>query len=225
MGIEDLLVLYAIAGLASAYAVWRAWPRRGAAALGAAAIAVPFWPLWAPIVLTRAPPARRPTAGATAPDATVRIDAALDEALAAAAGSPLGALLSADAARRIRAQVAAAAARHAELDHLLRGHGFDPEAAARRIAELERTGGSPRAITTARTHLANVERLVALRDRDLHALAELEDAIAALRTQIVLARYAGSSLEGVGAIVADVWARVEGLGAVIEAEPPRSHPE
>jgi len=47
------------------------------------------------------------------------------------------------------------------------------------------------------------------------ALDELCELVQALRTQLVLARFAGSSVEGTGGIVSEVWARVEGLGAAL----------
>ena len=53
----------------------------------------------------------------------------------------------------------------------------------------------------------------------LLALAVLGCALFALAvnfTQLVLARFAGSSAEGVSAIVAEVWARVEGVGAAMD---------
>ena len=72
---------------------------------------------------------------------------------------------------------------------------------------------------SARLHLANVERLEALRRRDELALEELGELVAALRTQLVLARYAGSTAEGAGDIVSEVWARVEVLGTTMDEVP------
>jgi hypothetical protein len=57
-----------------------------------------------------------------------------------------------------------------------------------------------------------------LRDRDARALEELCALVEALRTQVTLARFSGSSAADIGGIVGEVWARVEGLGAAIEAE-------
>ena len=48
------------------------------------------------------------------------------------------------------------------------------------------------------------------------AIGELEQAIGALHSQLVVARYAGSGEEGVSTIVSDLWSRVEGLGEVLE---------
>ena len=255
MRLADLALLYAAAGVACAVAIYRTEGGSRARALAAAALAIPLWPLWAPIALTstrRAPrpawgpapggegagraAAKRP-AGARrgAPDAAARLEAALHEGVEACAGTALEALLSKGAAARIAAEVARAAARRDELGTLLARDDFDLRAAERRVADLERERGAspsapgalpedrapplhPRALTTARLHLENVRCLHALRVRDERALEELSDLVQALRTQLVLARFAGSSIEGASGIVSEVWARVEGLGAVMEAQ-------
>ena len=90
--------------------------------------------------------------------------------------------------------------------------------AAARLRALEQDHGSSRASATARLDLENIRRLGALRDQDARALDELSSLAEALRTQIVLARFSGSSAADVGGIVSEVWARVEGLGAALEAE-------
>jgi hypothetical protein len=232
--LADLALLYAAAGVACAVAIYRASTGSRLRALAAAALAIPLWPLWAPIALTsagrpgggawsgaggdRRASRRSPAGPRAAPDAAARVEAALREGVDACAGTALEALLSKDAAGRITAEVARAAARRDELEGVLARDGFDLRAAERRIAELERERASPRALTTARLHLDNVRRLHALRDHDARALEELSDLVQALRTQLVLARFAGSSIEGASGIVSEVWARVEGLGAVMEAQ-------
>lgn len=218
MSLRDLSVLYLIAGLACAVAVYRASPEGRRLAALSAALCVPLWPIWAPIALTagRAEGGRRP--GGAAGEAAARVQGALREGVSACAGTSFEALLSREAASRIEAEVARAASRHAELDALLRQSGFDEGAAAARVAEIERGGGAgARSLATAHLHLENIRRLRAMRDRDARALEELADLVQALRTQLVLARFAGSSVEGVGGIVSEVWARVEGLGAAIDA--------
>jgi hypothetical protein len=55
-----------------------------------------------------------------------------------------------------------------------------------------------------------------MRVADTRALEELADLLEALRTQLVLARYAGSPADSASAIVSEVWARLEGLGAVLD---------
>ncbi|WP_437923288.1 hypothetical protein WMF37_30185 [Sorangium sp. So ce291] len=219
MSLRDLAVLYLIAGLACAVAVYRAaravggGERRGAAL--SAALCVPLWPIWAPVALTasRGEPGGSPVTAAAA----ARVQGALREGVSACAGTSFEALLSREAASRIEAEVTRAAARHAELDALLRQSGFDEAAAAARVAEIERGGAPGRALATAHLHLENIRRLRAMRDRDARALEELADLVQALRTQLVLARFAGSTVEGVGGIVSEVWARVEGLGAAMDA--------
>ena len=217
MSLRDLAILYLVAGLACAVAVYRSSTESGPKAVAAAALAVPLWPIWAPIALTASHrvPSASVRLGATA--AAARMESALREGVEACAGTSFEALLSREAATRIQAEVTRAASRHAELDALLRRDGFDDVAAAARVAELEQTRASTRALATARLHLDNVRRLRAMRDRDARALEELADLVQALRTQLVLARFAGSSVEGVGGIVSEVWARVEGLGAAIDA--------
>ena len=96
---------------------------------------------------------------------------------------------------------------------------FDQSAEARVRLELERTTERVRAIDlelargakTPSSSRAN-ERLAAIRDRDLHAMRELVQLLAALRGEILIARHEGSSAEGTSALVSEVWARVVGLG-------------
>ena len=234
MSLADLTLLYCVVGLACAVAIYRSSTESRPRAAAAAALAVPLWPLWAPIALTsgrtrsaspawEAARARSPRSEVS--DAAARIDAALREGVDACAGTSLQELLPRDAASRISAEVSRAAARHAELTAVLARKEFALESAERRVAELERAaaalsgpgadGTHGRALMTARLHCENVRRLVALRDRDARALEELADLMQALRTQLVLARFAGSSVEGAGGIVSEVWARVEGLGAAM----------
>jgi hypothetical protein len=225
MSLADLGVLYLIAGLACAVAVYRASGDRGPRAAASAALAIPLWPLWAPIALTGARGARARGAWASPPgegspvaEAAARIDAALREGVEACAGTSLSALLPRDAAERIAAEVQRAAERHAELSGILGREGFDLAGAEERLADLGRSDASPRALSTARLHLENVRRLSAMRDRDARALDELSDLVQALRTQLVLARFAGSSVEGAGGIVSEMWARVEGLGVALGSD-------
>lgn len=224
MSLTDLAALYLIAGLACAVAIYRSAPEPGVAAVASAALAVPLWPLWAPIALTeskRPRPRAREGREAEAPPsspvaaAAARIESALREAVEACAGTSLEALLPRAAADRISAEVRRAADRHAELSALVGREGFDLVAAEARVADLASADASPRAASTARLHLDNVRRLLAMRDRDALALDELADLVQALRAQLVLARFAGSQAEGAGGIVSEVWARVEGLGVAL----------
>lgn len=225
MSLLDVAWLYLLVGVACAVAVVRTSGVRSTQAVGPALLTTLLWPLWAPIALTGAPSKRRhaqsnersapQTAGVQA--AVKRIEAALREGVDTAEGSALAALLPASAAERILAEVARVAARHAELEQLLRTPDLDVTRADARLAALEAAGGPARSIATARLHAENVRRLVRLRDRDARALDELADLTAALRTQLVLARFAGSSVDGASGIVGEVWARVEGLSEAMDA--------
>ena len=158
----------------------------------------------------------RPPALPAAPGAGARIEEALRAGAEACAGTALSALLSRDAAQRITAEVARVERRLAELDaHRL---ARDVAEAERRVAALEAAGGAGRGLATARLKLVSVRRLVALRERDAQTLDELADLAQALRDQLLLARLDGSSAQGVGGIVSEVWARVEGLGAAMDAQ-------
>jgi hypothetical protein len=229
MSLRDLLILYAVLGVACAVAIYRSSTESRPRAAVAAALALPLWPLWAPIALTssRSRPAstwasaadpRGGSALSPVSEAAAHVEAALREGVEACAGTSLESLLPRDAAARIAAEVKRAAERHAELTAVLGREGFDRDAAERRVAELEKSRASARSLATARLHLENVKRLAALRDRDARALEELADLVQALRTQLTLARFAGSSVEGVGGIVSEVWARVEGLGAALGSD-------
>jgi hypothetical protein len=224
MSLGDLVVLYLVVGLACAVAVYRTSPAAGASRAASAALAVPLWPLWAPIALTSGKRPSPPPAGASPGPATpvteaaARIEAALREGVEACVGTSLEALLPRDAAQRIAAEVRRAAGRYAEIGALLGREGFDLAAAEAKLRALTDADASPRALSTARLHLDNVRRLVALRERDARALDELADLVQALRAQLVLARFAGSQAEGAGGIVSDLWARVEGLGVALGAD-------
>ncbi|AKT41559.1 hypothetical protein [Chondromyces crocatus] len=259
MSLLDLAILYVLLGVASAVAIYRAErksqrersPSQRFHALGLALLAVPLWPLWAPIALGRhaSTPPPWPQASSPAPQGSgiaspsprtgdsggvfgpahmaVRIEEALHECVRASAGTPIEPLMPPEAAARISTEVARAATRHAEIDALIRREGFDIDSAERRLAALEAAHAASRVLATARIHLDNVRRLVALRDRDAAALEELLDLVHALRTQLHLARYAeselnahasvseGATFAGTSGIVSEVWARVEGLSAVL----------
>ncbi|TKD01327.1 hypothetical protein [Polyangium fumosum] len=216
MSLRDLSVLYLVAGICCAVAIYRSSPAGGSRAAMSAALAVPLWPLWAPIALTAKRAVDVPKGAAE--NALVRVKTALGEAVAASRGTPLASVLPAEAAARIEAEVERRVQRHAELEALLRKDAFDLGRAEARVREIERASGSSRALATARLDLDNVRRLSSLRDRDTRALEELCALAEALRTQVTVARFSGSSAADIGGIVSEVQARVEGLGAALEAE-------
>ena len=229
----DLLVLYGLVGVACAVAILRRERERREKtprAVWSAAIAIPLWPLWAPFVLGAPPAHGRATGrprGASRPraprgaqeesGALARIEHALDEALDAVAGTPMSDVFSREVAERISSEVARLADRMAELTALSARRGLEVDVSAARLHELEARGAPERAVATARLQHESLARLEKLRAADAEALEELADLLEALRAQLLLARYAGSSADGAGAIVTEVWARLEGLGGAFEA--------
>jgi hypothetical protein len=219
MSLGDLLLLYGIIGVACAIGVWLRAPGSRASVAASAVMTIPLWPVWAPFAL--ATPGHRPRS--VAHDAAVaRIERALAAAVEAVAGSPIADVFSPKVAARIAEEVSHVAARQGELAALTAKSGFDAAAAKERLRELEARGAPERVIATARVQLESLVRLEELRAADARALDELAELLEALRTQLVLARYAGSTAEGVGALVSEVWARLEGLGAAFEPNVQRS---
>jgi hypothetical protein len=207
MNLADLGVLYGLAGALSAVLVYRATPGSRIQALGSAALSVPLWPLWLPVLL-----ASRHVHASSRRTATTEAEAALIEGHEAVRNTPLEPLLPRAAVDRLLRELRRATERYGELSALLATKGFDRGAAEERLARLEQHGASPRTLASARLHLENVDRLLNLSTRDRRALEELSELIAALRTQLVFARYSGSSPGEAGDIVTEVWARVEMLG-------------
>jgi hypothetical protein len=219
MSIRDLLGLYALVGLACAIAVFRRAPTRGLGAAVSAVVTIPLWPLWAPFALgpPRAQGAVAQSRSRPENDAIIaRVEKALADAVAAVADTSMSEVFTQRTAARIAAEVKHVATRLADLSALAERSGFDREASARRLAELESSAPPDRADAPPRLQNENLERLAQLRIADARALEELADLLEALRTQLVLARYAGSSADGAPAIVSEIWARLEGLGAVLD---------
>ena len=200
-----MVVYFVIGGVLAVLVI----KRRGRDGLSSAILTVVVWPLIAPVLLTAGTEEEEKNAS--------RLEEDLREGVSAAEGTPLAALLSQDHAARILAEVARVERRRADLEVLLARPEFDLDRAHARVHELERAS-TPRvhALATARLHLDNVLRLHALRDADERALDDLGALVSALRTQLVLARFSGASAEGVGGLVQEVWARVEGLSEAME---------
>jgi hypothetical protein len=214
VSLRDLLVLYGVVGVACAIAVLRRAPAVGSRALTSAVATVFVWPLWAPFALgATAAAARRP-----GPDSASvgRIERALADAVAAVAGTPMSEVFSPKVAARIAAEVARVAARLEELSALTAQAAFDAGTSAQHLKDLEARGAPERTVVTARLQHESLTRLQQLRGADAQALEELAELLEALRTQLLLARYSGSSADGAGAIVSEVWARLEGLGVAFD---------
>ena len=145
--------------------------------------------------------------------AATETEAALLEGHEAVRNTPLEPLLPRAAVDRLLRELRRATERYAELSQSARRKRASiARAAEERVTRLEQRAASPRTLASARLHLENVARLQSLAARDRRALEELSELIAALRTQLVFARYSGSSPGEASDIVTEVWARVEMLG-------------
>ena len=240
MNVRDLFFFYALVGVACAIAVWRREHGQGsAAAVWSALATVPLWPLWAPFVLATPRPRERPvasqsdaspaprrsasaSAGLRASAPVARIEYALDESVKAVAGTPMSQVFSRQVAQRISSEVALVARRIEELGSLSASQGLDREASEKRLRDLESRGAPERTVATVRLQHESLTRLERLRADDTQALEELADLMEALRAQLLVARYAGASADGTGAIVSEVWARLEGLGGAFESSMPNA---
>jgi hypothetical protein len=130
-------------------------------------------------------------------------------------------VFSPDVAERVAAEVAKVAERQDELGELASAEGLDLATAEERLRRLEALGDAApeRTVATARLQFDTLTRLDAIRKAEAQAIEELADLLEALRAQLLLARYAGSSADGTDAIVSEVWARLEGLGAGLAPGP------
>lgn len=221
MNLTELLAVYALIGLVCAVAVYHRSPPPALRRLVSAAVTVPLWPLWTPFALAAGP---RPAGSGGQAQLPLgrQVDTVLAEALEAIAGTPAEGLLSRADALAIRDRVLAAAARLGRLQAQLSRPSFDSAAAAGRVAELERQGASETVLTTARLHLRSLERLEQCCRRQEQELAELVDLLQIMRAQLLLARYGSDSHPG--ELLTEIWARLEGMGAVEDCAEPRPEP-
>lgn len=214
MSLAWLGVAYLVIGLVLGRLAWARARGPGSARFASAALTIVLWPLWAPFVLEgpRKTSPLGPVSGVGD-----EILAGIDAARAACEEADLDPVLSGPMAERLRAEVARAVGRIAAIERTLDTPHFDPDAAQERVRTLEGAGDASR-LASASLHAQNVRRMRALLEADRRALAELVELLRALRSQLALARFAGSVEADASGIVRDVWSRVEGLGAVIEPE-------
>ncbi len=182
-------------------------------------LALLAWPLWTPLSLATSVGPRSPS---RANRAVARARAVLEEAARAASDSPFSTLLPVDVARRVAQDLDRVGGRAEELDLVLSRPEFDLHTAEQRVARLESLGEDSRALATARIHVDTIRRLDSLRDETRRAVVSIEDLCAALRDQLVLARYAGSHVEGIETTFTELCARVDALTALGETDMPSS---
>jgi hypothetical protein len=159
-----------------------------------AVLCLVLWPLWAPIALTRKAPQSQDSLAPELGEARE----ALDDAKSTVQGTPLEALMNEDIGHAILGALAQLVTRRDELRRL-----------AHRWAGSKGSGRD------------GAERLAGLAERDQERIRELVALVGALRTRLVLARYSGASIEGVGDLLTELTARVESLDELF-SPPPRA---
>lgn len=127
----------------------------------------------------------------------------------------LGLLPDAELTRRLRSRLDAAEARAARVAALLARPEFDATATRARIATFEAAEHAA-AAQAARASLRNIERVGRLHARCRQELAEVQELMIQLSTQVEFVRVAGGGAGDTRALVADLVARVEGLDAVLD---------
>ena len=155
--------------------------------LGDALLVSLLWPLFGPFLFLREPPAAK----------------GLVELLP-----------TPEAIAPLRARLAQAEARRAEIDALLVKPAFDIKALEERLASLEATSATPLALASARSRKKSIERL-ALRRKVLAAeLEELAELFLQLETQTEVIRLAGDVDDSVCDLVADIQSRLESIDEI-----------
>lgn len=209
MHLFDLAAIYATLGvITTIYLRWRQRVR-GLHRFGELLLTALFWPFVIAITIG----AEAPTTGTAHADPAER---ALNEAFDAVKDSPLENLLPESAVARLRQEIQRSRLRLEELANVVQSQGLTVERARQHLAELESKCASDRSLGSARLQLDNALRLAELRKRDTQTLDELTELLSVLRSQLVLARYAGSAPAGIAEVVTEVWARVEVLGISLE---------
>jgi len=195
MAIDVIGLCYVGVGVVAAIALAA---MRGISA-GDAVLVVVLWPLYVPMTL-----ASRDTGGE------------LEAALRRAAASPLAsALPDATTARELSRRLRDARARLAELDGVLARPDFDAAAAEARAGELAARGATA-AAAAAQLRVKTLGQLRAVRARYRSELEEVGELIAQLVTQAELVRLGNAPASG--ELVAELVARVEGLGELLAHE-------
>lgn len=221
MGLGETIILYLVAGLAVAGAVYlsreseRGW-QTGIQLVTAAV----FWPLYLPILLSRAEePTRQPEAGQNVePDemaaAIAQVDAELATALSSLDGWAENVLArEKNRLAELRAALAAHAARIREMDAL-----FASVDGQRGDLPAERPLGEPlsldRRAQSEQARRKNLQRLHEVRRRSYDDLMGTLAWIRELVSMIHLAKFTGAPASRAEELVAQIAAAVEGVSAV-----------
>lgn len=202
MRVTELLVVYAVVGLACALVLRR---RRALAATGVdALLVVAAWPLYVPCLLDAS---GLHGAGAGQRARIDREQAALVAAVRAAADPALAPLLPTEAQiERVALRLRSLDAKVVELDALLAHGETSVSNAEGALAAAEARGLG---VEDARRLLESVRRLVSLREAAARERDELFAACARLRAHMLVVRYSAVAAEDVRALVSEILGRVE----------------
>jgi hypothetical protein len=211
--LTDLAVLYLVVGAGCAWALRARRP--DARGLADALLTVGLWPLYVPALLggERPDPAAPRSASPRIERERALLYAALDAAQARLSPGALTQLLP------TRAQLAALTAhlehldaKVRELDEVLAGEEFDLARAERRLREAD-----PAGVEAATAAFDGARRLAGLRERAARERDELLGLFARLRMQVTVLRFTeGAPGEHLGELVAEMLARIEGVGAALD---------
>ena len=189
MRMLELTTLYLVVGLGISVAL----VLKAQASKLDVALLLPFWPLYAPVLLvSRIPELTR------APTVT-------------------GLLAPAEVFERLEERLKMVQGRVSELDQLLREPAICLQTAKRRAREL-RQRGDVRAAASAEGRQASIQRLHALRARYVQELVEVEELMAQLRVQQEVVRRLGRPPADAQDLMFEVEARIEGLEQIVEAD-------
>lgn len=212
------LVLYLLAGLGVAGAVYLTDASRGADRWLRVLTALPFWPLYLPLLLARPGRTAPSTASAHAAGdemagAIAQVDAELVAALNSLEGWASDVLTQEKGRlRELRAAWSAHAERVREMDRIL---ALPEHGAAGRAAPAYCT---PHAEAHEQARRQNVERLRRVRQRAYEDLMGMLAWVRELVSMIHLAKFTGAPPSRAAELVAQIAAAVEGLSETIGEE-------
>lgn len=214
------LVLYVLVGVGVAVAVYLSGGARTGGERGTmAALAVVFWPMFVPLLLTQPAWKRedRPARSAPPADAMAgaiaQVDAELEAALSSLDGWAEDVLArEQDRIHELRSAWSAQADRIREMDRLLALPEYTVPPEPEPVAGLERISERIRHSRQARLH--NIERLRAIRSRAHDDLLGTLAWVRELVSMIHLAKFTGAPASRAEELVAQIAAAVEGLSAV-----------
>ncbi|HEY3355223.1 MAG TPA: hypothetical protein VGQ83_18365 [Polyangia bacterium] len=219
MGLGGTLLIYGLLGAVVATAMALRQPHRGGWRIVPAALAwAACWPLFAPLLLGRAP-APAPDG---APDGDPRLRRAEDRLRAAlAALAANGGLLQPEVARleRVGGVLGALTRRREEMARLLASPEFDEAEARAALAALAARGRDDRDphVQSVRARLRNIARLRAMHERTRDHLERATSRMEEMSSQLLVLRFADGGEREAVELVQEIAASVEGIAEGLTA--------